>query len=269
MRILGLQSNLLTEIAFLNAVRGQESPAAALLPVHTGQVSDLPAGLDAIVVTADLQGRERFEDASGAPPRLLGEVVAEQLVLELLPSLNVLPERTGVILAGDFYTVPGLGKRGGQGDVTSVWQSFATWFCWVAGVAGNHDVFGGAAAPAAPIATNSHVLDGASVLVNGLTVAGIGGIIGNPRKLQRRTEVKYLELLDSLVCTKPDVLVMHDGPDDPLHDQHGIPTIRASLERGQVPLVIRGHTHWEQPLTELENGTQILNVDCRLVILHR
>ncbi len=43
------------------------------------------------------------------------------------------------LLAGDFYTVPALDKRGGTGDVTDVWRAFGECFAWVAG---NHDLFG-------------------------------------------------------------------------------------------------------------------------------
>ncbi|MEZ6040302.1 MAG: hypothetical protein R3C20_07335 [Planctomycetaceae bacterium] len=74
----------------------------------------------------------------------------------------------GVILAGDFYTVPNLDKRGGSGDVTSVWQAFARQFKWVVGVAGNHDIFGNSEAPAQRISANSHYLDGQRVMLSGL-----------------------------------------------------------------------------------------------------
>lgn len=32
-------------------------------------------------------------------------------------------------------------------------------------------------------------------------------------------------------------------------------------------LVVRGHSHWDEPLAELKSGTQVLNVDARVVVL--
>ena len=66
-----------------------------------------------------------------------------------------------------------------------------------------------------------------------------------------------------------DVLVMHDGPDVPESRHRGSPVIRQALERLRPPLVVRGHAYWKQPLVELAGGTQVLNVDGRVVVLRR
>ncbi|MEZ6125825.1 MAG: metallophosphoesterase [Planctomycetaceae bacterium] len=269
MRITSFNNEPISEIPFLNAGRGQGSFYVDRLPVHVGQLSGLPDDLDAIIATADLQGRERFQDGIGGPPRLLGEVLPERLAVELLLALNLIPERVGVILAGDFYTVPNLDKRGGSGDVTSVWQAFARQFKWVVGVAGNHDIFGNSAAPAQRISANSHYLDGQRVMLSGLVIAGIGGIAGNPRKPHRKPDEDFTLHLERLTGAAPDIIVMHDGPDDPDRRQRGSSIIRQTLERLRPSLLIRGHAHWDTPLAELNNGTQILNVDCRVAVLRR
>ena len=228
MRITSFNNEPISVIPFLNAGRGPGSFYVDRLPVHAGQLSGLPDDLDAIIATADLQGRERFQDGIGGPPRLLGEVLPERLAVELLPELNVIPERVGVILAGDFYTVPNLDKRGGSGDVTSVWQAFARQFKWVVGVAGNHDTFGCSIAPSHRLAGNAHYLDGEFTVMDGVNVAGVGGIVGNPRKPHRKTDDDFAAHIEALVTDAMDVLVMHDGPDDPERGQRGSPGAGAS-----------------------------------------
>ncbi|MEZ6132149.1 MAG: metallophosphoesterase [Planctomycetaceae bacterium] len=269
MRITSFNNEPISEIPFLNAGRGQGSFYVDRLPVHVGHLSRLPDDLDAIIATADLQGRERFQDGIGGPPRLLGEVLPERLAVELLPELNIIPERVGVILAGDFYTVPNLDKRGGSGDVTSVWQAFAGQFKWVVGVAGNHDTFGCSVAPSNRLAGNAHYLDGESTMLDDVNIAGIGGIVGNRRKPHRKSDEDFVAYIEAIVSDAMDILVMHDGPDDPERGQRGSPIIRQALERLGSTLLIRGHAHWHEPFAELANGTQVLNVDCRVSLLRR
>lgn len=108
-------------------------------------VEILPDGLSAIIITSDLQGREHFKHQTGPQLRLLGEWLPQVLADSILPGISLPAGRIGVLLAGDFYTVSSLDKRGGSGDVDSVWQAFGEHFDWVVGVAGNHDTFGSAA----------------------------------------------------------------------------------------------------------------------------
>jgi Icc-related predicted phosphoesterase len=271
MRILSLKPELLLEIPFLNAGRGAGSFYEDLLPLHEGFVDHLPEGIEALIATADLQGRERFQDQKEKGPlRLLGEALAERLETEILPRFRLPPtHQTGVLLAGDFYTVPALDKRGGSGDVTAVWEAFADRFAFVAGVPGNHDTFGSSLEPPRHLANlpNVHYLDGDISEIHGLTVAGIGGIIGNPAKPHRRTDDDYLHLLRQILEHQPDILIAHDGPDAPAQGYRGSSLVRELLEASRPNLVIRGHAHWKEPLVELPGGTQILNVDARLVIL--
>ncbi|WP_425396549.1 metallophosphoesterase family protein [Aeoliella sp.] len=269
MKIQSFNNEPIRNIPFLNAGKGPGAFYVDQLPVHVGRLSGLPEGIDAILATADLQGRERLESARGEPPRLLGEVLPELLAAEVLPDLGVAPERTGVVLAGDFYTVPNLDQRGGSGDVRSVWQAFARQFKWVVGVAGNHDTFGSTLAPARRMAANADYLDGDVAIVDGLTIAGVGGIIGNPRKPHRKTDQEMAAHLSEVLSLEPDILLMHDGPNDADKGQRGSPMILHALENHAPALVIRGHAHWTEPLAELAGGTQVLNVDCRVAVLGR
>lgn len=266
MRITSIQSELIQEIPFLNAGRGPGRFYRDVLPVHRGFVDELPEGMSALIVTADLQGRETFESAGGAPIRLLGEVLPAMLAQQVIPSLRTDGRRIGVLLAGDFYTVPALDKRGGSGDVRAVWQAFADEFDWVLGVAGNHDLFGDTATR--PRFTDPiYFLDNDTVILEDLTIAGLSGIPGNPRRPWRRTEQDFMETLELLLCQLPAIIVMHDGPDVPNAGHRGSPRIREALENYDPTLVIRGHAYWKEPLAELSNGTQVLNVDARVVIL--
>jgi hypothetical protein len=135
---------------------------------HEVLVDNLPRGVQAIVATADLQGRE------AAPPhRLLGEAVAEGLRGEYTPS------GLGVFLAGDFYANEGADKLGSSGEVGEVWQAFSSDYRWTAGVLGNHDRL------KSPVAGTT-LLDGQVVEMDGLRIGGISGIVGKAGRLLRR-----------------------------------------------------------------------------------
>ncbi|HUG68117.1 MAG TPA: metallophosphoesterase [Pirellulaceae bacterium] len=226
----------------------------------------LPDGMSAIIATGDLQGRECFRN-EGGPPRLLGEVLPLQLVDNILPQLSLANGRIGVFLAGDFYTVPTLDKRGGSGDVCDVWRAFGDQFDWVVGIAGNHDTFGPDPNATPRFSGKLHYLDHSCVRIDGLNVAGLGGIIGAPNRMRRRTEDDFLRAIEDLLEEQPDILLMHDGPDAPSHGYRGSPLVRQLIELLRPALVVRGHVHWNEPFVELDGGVQVLNVDARVVIL--
>jgi hypothetical protein len=269
MRILSLQPEPLLEIPFLNAGRKPMAFYEDRLPVLAGFVEGLPDGVAAIVATSDLQGRECF--AGKRPIRLLGEVLPALLDEEVLPKFGLPPcGEMGVLLAGDFYTVPALDRRGGTGDVTEVWQAFGDRFAWVAGVAGNHDTFGDQPDGRLRLSwQNVHYLDGDRVRVGGLALAGIGGIIGDPARPRRRSDEDYAALVALLLEQPTDLLMLHDGPDAPEWRCRGSPRVREAIERQRPGLVIRGHRHWDVPLVELSSGVQVLNVHERVVVLRQ
>lgn len=269
MRIINIQDELIATLPYLNAGKGMGNFYVDQLPVHFGEVDQLPDGVSALVVTADLQGRETFESANRRPPRLLGEVLPAILESEILPTLDLPNGRIGTLLAGDFYTVPGLDKRGGSGNVTSVWEAFAETFDWVAGVAGNHDTFGSRGEnPFKPkLSGRCQLFDRGTALIDDLQIAGLSGIIGNPRRAWRRAADDFVEQMVGLTDSAPDILIMHDGPDCPEFGFRGTPMIREALAMCEPTLIVRGHAHWDRPLVELDSGHQVLNVDARVVVL--
>ena len=266
MRIISI-SEPIVEIRFLNAGSGSRGFYVDTLPVHVAQVRGLPDEVAAMVVTADLQGRETFGDANGQPIRLLGEVLPERLAVEIFPQLNLPAGHIGAVLAGDFYTVPALDKRGGTGDVTEVWRAFAYQFDWAVGVAGNHDKYEDETMPSQQPSSNSRVLDKQSADFDGIRFAGVSGTIGNPKRHWRRTLESYCDAIEESVTRSTDMLILHDGPDSPCGGGKGSSDVRELLELLPRTLVVRGHAHWKTPLVQLANGTQVLNVDSRCVIL--
>lgn len=244
-------------VPYLNAAKGGGREVARLEIVRA-RARGLPDGLDAIVVASDLQGMT----GAGGAAQLLGVSVAE--ALDELAFDDVIPPapRTGVILAGDLYSVPEANRRGGHGEVVDVWAAFAERFAWVVGVAGNHDDTAGVAE-----LDNAHLLDGDTVDLDGLTFGGVSLIIGNPDKRGRRDEDEQLALLDRVLRARCDVLILHEGPSGD-RDQPGNPAIRARLDRRPPALTICGHVHWPRPLAPLPPG-QILNADTRTLVLTR
>lgn len=250
------------EVAFVryrNAARGGGTETARL-PIVLARARGLPEPLDALIATSDLQGI--VPDPRTRESTLLGCAVAE--TLEELAFDGALPPaaRTGVLLAGDLYSVPGADKRGGHGDVAEVWHAFAERFAWVAGVAGNHDDVSTVA-----IGDRVHVLDTDCAQLDGLHIGGVGLVSGNPEKRGRRAEEDQLARLELVAESGVDILVCHEGPDG-APGQLGHPSIRAVLERAPVPLTLCGHVHWDAPLARCGRG-QVLNVDARVVVLVR
>lgn len=268
MHILSIKPEPITEIPFLNAGNGLGRFYEDRIPVLDAVFDRLPDGMSAIIATADLQGRERFQESPDGTPRLLGEALPRRLAAEIVPGLGLDVGNIGVLLAGDLYTVPTLDRRDCSGDVRAVWEAFGDEFSWIVGVAGNHDTFGDEADAPPQFSRHLYYLDNTRVNIDGLTIAGLGGIIGNPKRPHRRYDDEYVEFLESLLAHRTDILITHDGPDDPVGGQRGSPQIREVVERLRPPLIVRGHVHWKQPLAHLSGGVQVLNVDARLVVLH-
>jgi len=237
-------------------------------------VDALPDGLDALIVTSGGQ----CVDSAHVPVaerRLFGHVVAEEL--EALAG-DVLPDaaRIGVILAGDFYAVPELDRRGGLGDVEEVWRSFSSRFRWVAGVAGNHDAFGGGTTRAAfdetfARAESVHPMDGDAVSLDGLNLAGVSGVIGKSRKPWRHRPEDYRALAERALAVDPEVFVVHEPPAVPELGATGHEVVREALDAfaREDTLVVCGHRHWKTPVLQIPGGPQVLNVDFRVVVLSR
>ncbi|WP_338540362.1 metallophosphoesterase family protein [Paenibacillus tundrae] len=307
MRIITLQEHPIETFGYLNAVPGGEVQAAQL-PIYLGTISGLPKGMDALIVSSDLQGivplpyvREDAKitadsdvhispDISSQDERtlnmdedcLLGEMLPDyvRLLLEVeMPEID--PNRVGVLLCGDLYARRG--KRGASGNPVPVWLAFRDAFGWVAGVDGNHDLTDEAGAHRLHSDTAIHYMD-APVVINAslpldglassaasqpLRVAGLGGIIGRPDKPNRLPEKQYLQSLNKLLKQQPDCLLLHQSPGIAELGLKGEALIRQALEAGSETVVFCGHTHWQTSLVQLNNGTQIVNADSKLFIFTR
>lgn len=271
MRVLELDEEPFHTLEFLDAAPGGERHRRGL-PFMRGRAQGLPEPLEALVLAADLQGRALpgLHAPEDAPLPLLGEAVAEEL--QALAELEQLPpvDRIGVVLAGDLYAAPDARKLGATGDVRAVWQAFARCgFRWVAGVAGNHDLFGSLEEHAALCAEPGlHVLDGNRVRLDGLEVAGVGGIVGANRKPNRRPPEQFEAVVRSCLRARPQLLVLHEGPCGESDAQRGNRALQDLLQRQSV-LVVCGHVHWRQPLASLPGGAQVVNADGRVIVLQR
>jgi 3',5'-cyclic-AMP phosphodiesterase len=244
------------EVQYLNASSRGGTEVERLAILRATLAGPLADQLDALIACSDLQG---ISPGPGGRSDLLGIHIAE--VLEELAFDEMIPRaaRTGVLLAGDLYSVPAANKRGGYGDVSDVWVAFAERFAWVAGVAGNHDDI----TRVATLGEKCHLLDGTTAALDGLKIGGVGGIIGNPRKPGRRSEEEQLDLIESVGDS--DIVLLHEGPQgDPR--QLGNSSIRKALEKVEIAFTICGHNHWSEPLAMHPTG-QILNVDTRVVVL--
>lgn len=261
MRISAIEAAPLHVLPF--AASPSPNSARSALPFFRAFVDELPDSLDAILATADLQG---FVDVGGTSIGL-GEALPQ--VLEQLRSDGRLPapERTAAILAGDLH------GRADEDDVLPVWLGIERACRWVAGVAGNHDRIGAlasrAAAQDALRGTRAHCLDGSTVTLDGIRVGGLCGTIGPGAGTWLRCEEQYNNVLTSMLGERCDLLVLHDGPNVAGTNLPGWPSIRKALEAAPPVLLVRGHDHWPDQVHELSNGTQVLNVEGRVVVLQR
>ena len=236
--------------------------ANAELPVLVGEITDLPENLDGIVVTSDLQGIV----AKGNEEFLLGEVVAEIIPILIEIELGIKPRKVGVALGGDLFA--SLTKRGGLGDVRTVWNKFKSSFKWVVGISGNHDAFGDTISfEEFRKAEEIYYLDKEFKEIDGIDIAGISGIIGKPDRVNRRSEEEYLAILKKLLSKNPNIILLHQTPNNYIEKIDGDEKITNIIEKSNQTLVFCGHNHWDRPLLEFSNKTQVLNVDSRVVIL--
>ena len=134
MRIVELRSRPVHRFRYASAGRRGKVESSELAFLM-GRSEGLPSGLDALVLTSDLQGVAPSW-RQGGESALLGQLVVEELLQLAEAGALPYPERTGVVLAGDLYSAPGGDVRGATGDVRAVWEAFADALRWVAGVRG-------------------------------------------------------------------------------------------------------------------------------------
>lgn len=110
-----------------------------------------------------------------------------------------------------------------------------------------------------------HLLDGQVVEQGGLRIGGVGGIVGDPARPERRPLEDFLDAVLAVLAEGPHVLVLHEGPPGLGRRQPGLQDLEALVAEAGV-LTVCGHRHWPTPLAQLEGG-QVLNVDARAVLL--
>jgi 3',5'-cyclic-AMP phosphodiesterase len=239
------------------------SAISATLPFLRGAVDALPDGFEAIVAMGDLQGVVPG-GAGSASETLLGEAVAAEMVR--LRGRGELPPRemTAVLLTGDLQ------PSAGVDDVRRVWFAMGEVSRWVAGVAGNHDVFGSdprdTDAAANFSGMNLHFFDDRIEQIGEVLIGGLSGIVGIPGEPWVRTESEFAAAMARLADRRPDLLVSHDGPNAGTA-LAGWPSVRRVLESAPPTLLFRGHDPWSTPLATLANGTQVVNAEGRVVVL--
>jgi 3',5'-cyclic-AMP phosphodiesterase len=170
-RITGQRVEPVAELAYRAARRGGGTETVRLA-VGRLAVDAVPAGVDAVLVTADLQGIA--PSPRGGPPVLLGAALADYLPVWAGQGLIPPPERLAVLLAGDLYSAPTADLRGATGPVADVWWALASVGCrLVAGVVGNHDVV--TTGDVAELGPSVALLDGTWVDAGSMRVAVVGG----------------------------------------------------------------------------------------------
>jgi hypothetical protein len=263
MRILSVADEPVHLISYQRAgERGGAEPAQ--LPVLLGTIDALPAELDAIVCTADLQGI--VADSSPQESQLLGTFVAEELLV-VLTVLGVAPSHTGIVLAGDFYSAPQANQRGASGDVGPVWEAFRKRYRWVVGVLGNHDRLDAESSSLFKNDSKVHCLDGTVCRLDGLALAGISGIIGKDTRPLRRSAKDFIRTLEQLRRREPDLIILHPAPSVKEHALRGDEELEAAYHQRTYPLTVCGHVYWPLPFAEQSGGKQFLNVDSRVIVL--
>lgn len=223
-------------------------------PVLECRASGIPDGIKAIVCTSDLQGL--YYSDNNKKGILAGIHVAEELAIFLEVERGINPKETLVILAGDFFCEPNLGGRGGFGYVDEVWYAFADRFGQVVGVAGNHDDFKD---NFPSNSSNISLILNGTITVEGLTIAGISGIIGNSKKRPYRySEQEFYSMTSDITQHLPDIIVLHQNPDE--FDREWKQFLSLKINDCKQLLCVCGHRKRNIAFSELPNGLQLLNV---------
>ncbi len=253
MRIIKISETPFHEFPYRSS--GRNETRNCILPFYFAYVDKLPNGIKAIVATSDLQGREQDHEGN----RLLGEAVSEELIL--LQELNLIPKVDLIISVGDLYDRPELNKLGATGDVTSVLNSFSDRFPNVVAVHGNHDMV-----MHEYLNPNIEILDGTDTNVSGLSIGGVCGISGRNGRNQRKSPDVFSRYLNKIINRNNDLILLHQSPRGDLEDQKGDTATREILAKNGSSLLISGHCHWDNHISNI-GGNQVLNVDSKVFVI--
>lgn len=249
MKILNVEKNNFDSLKFKTSGPKNKTIYNKEILFYKGDVEMESENIKTILITSDLQGREL-----GDKNRLIGEVVAEKVSSFCKVDIS--------ILAGDFYDDINCKKRSAFGDVSAVWNKFAEISEYVVGVNGNHDIV-----DANNLKDNITILDGNKINIGEINFTGISGVMGNPRKNQRRLDTDFLFLLNKIITKKTDVIILHQGPDNGT-DYKGDVAIKEIIKNKYDGLLIFGHCFWQKDWFVNIGRSQALNVDNRVIILN-
>ena len=187
-RVLSVEPQAMHEIAYRCTGTGKVCRVRTLT-VLRGQVDVLPAPLQGLILTSDLQGMGLENDDTG----LLGEVLAEELAD--LSDQRLLPPRSamGDLFAGDLYSTPEATGWGVSGDVWPVCGPLENGSAGCAVFTATTIGLEQASLPSGALLfleSGLHFLDADQIELDGLHVTGVGGIIGKPGRAQRHAEAE-------------------------------------------------------------------------------
>jgi len=245
------ETELIHEIAYRSS--GRSAPRELTLQVSTVRYDSGGRGSPTFAAIADLQGREI------APTnRLLGERVADDIIalqeLELLPRLDL------CLLCGDFFDYPDLRKLGGTGNVTNALNALSRIANETFVVLGNHDEVTNDSLP-----PTIRILDGDTAKTDSFVISGVSGIIGNPKRNNRKLESDFIKAVERCSAANTDVLLLHQGPAGPDDGYKGLAIINDCLRKRSGLLTLFGHCHWRKPF-HAEGSNLFGNVDARALI---
>ncbi len=242
---------LLHEIEYRSS--GSREPRDLTLQIFTVRYTASKDCAPTFLAAADLQGREKLDSN-----RLLGELAADEIIA--LQELGAVPACDFCLLCGDFYDYPDFRKLGGTGDVTSAINALSKTASKTFAVLGNHDEI-----QESELEPQVTILDGDAAEFESVTIAGVSGIVGNPRRNNRKTEPQFLEAVQRCANATPDILLLHQGPVGPTEDELGLSAINDILKKPSDLLVMFGHCHWTQPFYS-EGQNLMCNVDGRVLV---
>lgn len=261
MRLNGIDPTPFHSLPYWTSAPGR-TPCKRELPFFHAKAEGLPRDIGCLVLMSDLQGREYLSDRLEGSERLLGEAVAEEL--SLLVGLGEIPPIITVMICGDLYEYPDCRKPGGTGPVEEVFLSLSKVSGDVIAVLGNHDTL----APSAQLPPTVKVLEDEVVATKfGLRIGGVGGIIGDPKRHNRRDEDTFIRCMELCMRKRPHILMLHEGPERMDRNQKGSPAITKALKKGFSGITLFGHKYWpNSPLFEIGDG-QALNLNARVVVI--
>jgi Icc-related predicted phosphoesterase len=235
------------------------------LPIYLGEFEHEKTDLDFLVVTSDLQG---MIEKNGSR-KLLGEELPSLLdAIIKIELTDIENPKIGTLLCGDLFT--SMAKRGSSGDVRIVWENFNLQSEWVVGVAGNHDMFGTEEELNKFKSTEGiDLLHKKETEKSGITISGISGIIGRGDKPNRVEEAEYLSTLTKYLNKNTDIVLIHETPNYPDREFIGNERIRDTIEQGEEAIICCGHCYWDDVIVNFENGSTILNVDSKVLVLKK